>query len=176
MKTKTINIYEFSELSETAKEKALQNLSDINVDFDWWESVYSDAEESAGLRLTGFDIERGDCTGELLCGMMESIKLIKANHGESCDTYNLAIEYENKYSKLFAKYEEPERKSICIAEGNEYDFANELDELETEYKDELCTEYLSILRHEYEYQTTEEAIVETIEANEYEFNINGEQI
>jgi len=36
MKTKTINLYEFDELSDSAKEKAISNLWDCNGDFNDW--------------------------------------------------------------------------------------------------------------------------------------------
>lgn len=71
MKTKTINLYEFDELSEDAKEKALQNLWDINVDHEWWDYIYEDAER-IGLKITGFDIDRGNyCEGDILTSEYE---------------------------------------------------------------------------------------------------------
>ena len=57
MKTLTINLYQFSELSDEAKEKAISNLSDINVDFDWWTNTYEDAAR-IGLKITSFDLDR----------------------------------------------------------------------------------------------------------------------
>jgi hypothetical protein len=38
---------------------------------------------------------------------------------------------------------------------------------------DILYEYLEMLRQEYEYQTSEEAIIETIEANEYTFLEDG---
>ena len=58
MKTKTINLYSFDELREESKKKAIQNLWDINVDYDWWQFIYDDAKQ-IGLKLTGFDLDRG---------------------------------------------------------------------------------------------------------------------
>ncbi len=37
MKTKTINLYKFKELSPEAQQKAIYNLVDINVSHNWWE-------------------------------------------------------------------------------------------------------------------------------------------
>ena len=56
MKTKKIKLYSIDELSTEAREKALQKLGDINVSYDWWESVYSDAS-NVGLSISGFDLE-----------------------------------------------------------------------------------------------------------------------
>ena len=56
-KTRTITVYTFSELSEDAKENAIENLSDINVTFDWWESIYEELK-SIGFECKGFEIYR----------------------------------------------------------------------------------------------------------------------
>lgn len=42
MKTKVITLYEFNELSEDAKKKAIESLRDCNVDYNWWEDNYQD--------------------------------------------------------------------------------------------------------------------------------------
>lgn len=36
--------YKFAELSEMAKQKALESLYDLNVDYDWWDYIYDDAK------------------------------------------------------------------------------------------------------------------------------------
>lgn len=46
----------------------------------------------------------------------------------------------------------------------------------TEFRLALQEDYRVMLDHEYEYLTSEEAIAETCEANEYEFDENGELI
>lgn len=51
----------FDELSESAKEHALNRLGDINVDQGWWDFTYEDAE-NIGLEITSFserDIDGG---------------------------------------------------------------------------------------------------------------------
>ena len=40
MKTIETVVYDFDELSDEAKQKAINNLSDINVDYGWWEFQY----------------------------------------------------------------------------------------------------------------------------------------
>ena len=35
--TKTYEIFNFDELSEKAKDQAISQMSDINVDVDWWD-------------------------------------------------------------------------------------------------------------------------------------------
>lgn len=66
MRTIKTKVYQFSELSEQAKKKAIEWGYDINVCHEWWEVIYEDAAE-IGLKLTGFDIGRGqDCEGEFM--------------------------------------------------------------------------------------------------------------
>lgn len=42
MKKVFVKLYQFSELSDEAKETALDKLRDINVDHNWWDFVYDD--------------------------------------------------------------------------------------------------------------------------------------
>jgi len=172
MKTIELNIYKFAELPEDGKRKAIENLSDINVDFGWWEYMYSDAK-TIGLIITSFDIDRGQITGQMDNTMMESIDLIKANHGESCETYRIALSFEKQYNDMFVKFEDTDRIGYVL-EVMECEFDNELDELEKSYLNELLEEYLVLLRKEYEYLTSEQAITETIRANDYDFTEDGE--
>ena len=44
MKTVTINLFNFNELNEKAKEKALNKLRDINLEDNWWQFTYEDAK------------------------------------------------------------------------------------------------------------------------------------
>jgi hypothetical protein len=143
MKTVEVNLYKYDELSEQAKENVLNMLSDLNVDHNWWDFVFEDAE-NIGLEIIEFDIYHNEISGHLIHEPKEVKKLIIKNHGKSCDTY--------KYVKGF------DMRTIV----DEYDF-----------KYGLLEEYLSILKKEYDYLTSQEAIEETIHANEYEFTGSG---
>lgn len=172
MRTIETVLYKFDELSETAKQTAISNLCDINTDCDWWNCTYDDAKE-IGLKISGFDIDRSYANGDMNVTMLESIDLIKKNHGAMCEAYKLAVSYSERYDEMFAKFEDSERKGH-ISEEFEYEFDNELDELESSFKNDLCDEYLTILRDEYEYLTSEESIIEAILINGYEFEENGD--
>lgn len=67
MKQKTINLYEFSELSEQAQKRALRDLCDVNTDYNWWEFLYDQARE-IGVQINGFDIDRGTIQGAYCAG------------------------------------------------------------------------------------------------------------
>lgn len=174
MKTIEVNIYKFSELSERAKQTAINNLSDINTNYEWWECVYEDANE-IGLKINGFDLDRGNgCSGYLTEDFMRVITLLRNSHGEMCDTYKTADKYLKEYNNLVAKYSDGV-KLDTVAEENEYDFDNEADELETKFLNSILGDYAKMLRDDYEYLTSDKAIIETIEANNYEFTEDGTQ-
>jgi hypothetical protein len=155
MKIVKTKVYQFKELSETAKKKALEKLYDINVDYDWWDSVYDDAEQ-IGLKITSFDIYHKDITGELTLDIQESCKAIMENHGEKCETYKTAKTYLEQFNKISDENREDENEDLTA-----------------EYEHDLLEDYLVMLSNEYDYMTSEQAIVETIEANEYDFTEDG---
>lgn len=171
MRTIRIKLYKFNELSEDAKQKALEACAYYNVDTDWYQYTYEDAE-SIGLKITGFDIDRKHITGERVDSFSEIAELIIKNHGKDCGTYKLADEFLNEWTKLVANHSD----GISInkvAEDKEAEFDELADDLEKYYTNSLLEEYLIILSHEYEHLTSKEAIIETIEANEYEFTQDG---
>lgn len=140
----------FDELSEKGQAKALSDNYHINVSDDfWYESTYEDAKE-INCKINGFDIDRGSyCELEFTANAEDVANAIIKNHGESCDTYKLAKAF------LFES---------TLQSNSSYQ------ELCNDFKKDLAEEYLSILRREYEYLTSDEAIKETIEANEIEFD------
>lgn len=170
MKKVTINLYSFAELSDDAKQKALEKLWDLNVDHEWWEFIYEDAE-NVGVRIKGFDLDRHTIDGDFISDAVAE-KILK-DHGENCETFKTAKNYYTEYDKLVEKYSDGKVLNK-VAEDNEYEFDKEADELAEEFQDNILEDYLSMLRQEYEYQTSEEAIIESIEANEYQFTEDGE--
>jgi len=170
MKTIEIKIYSFDELSEKAKEKAIENLSDINTDLDWWDTVYEDAK-TIGLKITGFDLDRSrHATGDFILSAQEVAQNILNNHGEACETYKTADSFLEYFNPLFAEY---------LDEDSEHyesrDREQELQELEDDFLKSLLEDYSIILQKEYEFLISEEAIIESIRANEYDFTENGEE-
>ena len=170
-KTTTVVLYKFEELTDDAKQKAIENLYDINVNFDWWEYTYEDAK-MIDCTIKGFDIDRGSYCKLVCDDAHETAHLIAENHGEDCDTYKLAAEYLKDHDKTIDGAERDKDGELA----NEYAVDNLLDELNEEFQRALGEEYLSLLRKEYEYLTSEDAIVETIQANEYEFTEDGKLI
>lgn len=168
-------VYTFDELSNTAKQKAIESLYDLNILHDWYDPIYTEAE-NLGFKIKGFNIDRANyCNVELIEDLSTIFRNILKEHGENCDTYKLAKEYFKEYGQLVEKYSDGINLEL-VSEENEHDFDSEANDLEEEYTSQLEEEYLSLLRQEYEYLTSEESIKETITANDYEFTEEGKLI
>lgn len=172
MKQKTITLYSFNELSEESQQKAIENLSDLNVNYDWWEYTFEDAKR-IGLQITEFDLDRNrHAKGSLLESLPLVCEMILKDHGKDCETYKTAQEYLKQWNDLVAKFSDGENLEK-VTEENEYDFDQESDGVENEFRRALLEDYSIMLQKEYEYQTSREAIIEGIEANEYTFTEDG---
>ena len=171
MRTIRTKVYKFDELSNEAKEVAIEKLWDINVDYDWYQYTYEDAA-NIGLKINGFDIDRGSyVNGEFSLAANEVAQNIINTHGEKCETYKTASSFMEEWQPVFNEYMDEKSEKYESSESED-----ELQELDDEFLKSLCEDYRIILRDEYEYQTSREAIIETIKANEYEFYANGKMI
>jgi len=168
--TITTKVYEFKELSDEAKEAAIQNLADINVDYEWWDAIYEDAK-NVGIKITEFDIGRGSyCRGDFIFNAEDVAKKITEEHGEFCETYKTANGFLAEFNKGKREHElSPDYDS----EYEEFVDTGLYDDIMNEFKRSILEDYRIMLEKEYEYFTSEEAIIETIEANKYEFTEDG---
>lgn len=109
MKTIEVQVYSFNELSQEAKEVAINRFLDINVDFDWWENTYEDAK-NIGLKITSFDLDRNKhAKGEFIFDASQVAEKIISKHGEACETYNTASLYLNAYQEAENKFNSKRR-------------------------------------------------------------------
>ena len=173
MKTVTITLYKFDELPAEAQEKAISRYCNFNVDYEWWDSLYDDAWD-INLKITEFDLDRKyDIKGSLMYDALDTVDLIRSNHGSNTDTYQLADQYLADYNKILDKY--CDTRDINDIPADRYDdFEDELEPYNEQFEEDLLDCYWRMLIDEYEYQTSEEQIKESLIANEYDFTIDGE--
>lgn len=170
MRTEEIKIYTFAELSEEAKEKAIADLYDINIFADWYDSVYYDAKE-IGLKITSFDLDRNRHTkGEFTLSANKVAANIMQKHGENCETYKTAAKFMEEWQPVFNEYMDESSEKYESSESE-----TELMDIEEDFLNDLLEDYAAFLQREYDYLQSDEAIIETIEANEYEFLEDGTQ-
>lgn len=171
MRTIELQVYSFEELSDEAKHKALASFRTINVDFDWWDVVYEDAK-TAGLEIHSFDCDALQMEIAFVNGAEETAEFIKTNHGENCDTRKAAEAF--LFRKMGLVFNRSDGVNTDrVAEGKEEKFDAACDILESEFTNSLRRAYLKMLDAEYDYQVSDEAVKETIIANEYEFTEDG---
>lgn len=151
MRTLEIKVYKFTELDDRAKEKARDWYREHALDYDWWEYLYEDAK-GIGLKIMGFDLGRSQSLdAKLFKSIGEVCALIVANHGKECSTYKLAQEYYRR------------RQTNEPFHDEDFLYA-------------LKQEYWALLNQEMEYLLSNEAVDESIEANDYEFTESGKLI
>src|ERR1700748_953061 len=93
MKTIQLKLYQFEELPEKGKEKAIADNADFNVNYNWWDMVYDDAR-NIGLKITGFELDRAHyCNADYINDAIYTARQITIEHGEQTDTYRIATEF-----------------------------------------------------------------------------------
>ncbi len=185
METRTYNVYKFDELSEEGKEKAIQNLQNINVDFDWWEDdglldveqsewvkfglkgclfrwkkIYFNINRDSHLQFEGLEITNATV-------FRKALKISEKAWNKTNYCFNNGY---SRYPETHLTFGDPEiyssSKLFTEKEKMEIDRAIGI-------FDGWREQALINLRKNYEYLTSEKSIVETIKANDYFFTENG---
>lgn len=194
MKTISLNLYSFQELSPEAQTAAIEKHQHINTNFDWWDSVYDQFNEDA---QNYFDIDNIYFSGFWSQGdgaMFEYSSINPAFIDEIINGLDLPTWKKQILSAAYitgtGQHSGHYYHSGCCRHNIDYDYYqfnqhpnlhdfvndqfNEIEKLiRDKYKD-LCSELYRNLEREYEYLTGPEAIKETLICNEYEFTSDGE--
>jgi hypothetical protein len=174
MRTIETVVYSYDELSEEAKEKAIEAMSDINTHDRLYEHVYEkwiEKLEEMGfskpkIYFSGFYSQGDGASFE--CEYVDAQKILGNKPFSGQIQCNFVRGVDRPY--LNATYS---------TFWEERDLSTELDDLCDElleiYRD-VCYEIYDSLRKEYEYLIGREAIEDTIRANNYEFTIDGKPV
>ena len=161
MKTIEIKVYKFEELDEQTKEKVIENYRYINVDNTFWYDCIKEEFDELGLEIKEFNLDRGNYAKIYIDNLEETSKSIIEEFGDSVAIKQTAKNYINEYEKIQANFKEDE------------DIEREVELLDEQYEKEYSEDILSYLRSNYDWETSDEAVYRTIEANEYDFTIEG---
>jgi hypothetical protein len=198
MKTQTIVTYKFNELSESAKERAIDEYRQCSLDDEWYEGTVEKWKESASL--IGIDIDniyfsgfysQGD--GACFTGSYQYKKgwkksLEKATGGGELykNLKNIGEQLQAEQKKHFydisaviehtGRYSHENSVTISVEPGEiRYSFCdNHTEENVADALRELMQDIYSSLREEYEYLTSDEYVGEVLIDSEHEFTENGE--
>jgi len=161
MKTIEIKVYRFEELDKQTKEKVIENYRYINVEDTFWYDWIKEDFIRLGLEIQGFDIGSGNAVKIYINNLEETSKSILHEFGDSVLIKQTAKNYLDEYEKIQANFKEDE------------DIEREVELLDEQYEKEYSEDILSYLRSNYDWETSDEAIINTIEANEYDFTTEG---
>lgn len=178
--TRNYKVYKFSELLEEAQEKAIESHYDCNVDYDWYNMTTSDdfPVKLSEIGLSGnkfyFSLDRDNylyCDNLAIDNIEKILKAIKVDlrskEAKSILENGLSLN-KTYYAGGIA------RNTIDLGYGV-IDTAKSID-IERALRELLqntLEEFRSILSKEYDYLTSREAIIDTIESNDWTFTENG---
>lgn len=183
------DIFKFDELSEDVQGKVLDNMREWDVYHEWWEFVYEDAKECGAIigisvdniYFSGFSSQGdGACFEGSYVYRKGSVKEIKkhAPQDEELHAIAEALYREQKQHgyKLEAnikhrgRYYHSSSNDITVYFDGFDTYSTDIEEALRRFMDWIYKR----LEQEYKYLTSDEAVKETIEANEYEFTVDGD--
>lgn len=184
MRTKLIRLFKIDELSPEVREEVVNKHRDMNVHDEWWDFIlegFCERLHEDGINLSAKDIsfdfgryrkiaiekaEVHDRRAKLLFKVLD--KKLKAK------ILNRALDDEVPYIYLIIK-----KNAVETAEYDEDKLSeDEVEEIEGAvncYLDEKTKELLKKLEEHYDYLISDEAIIETMRSNEWEFTEGGLQ-
>lgn len=211
-KTVRVKLYQFDKLSDKAKDKAIEKLYDINVDYDWWDFTYDAFAEICATIGVEVDLKKtfhsgfssqGDGAGftadvdldKLIAGIESKAfaedrptmqkdyrftpdncpvdkRVLKLIRNGFIDL-SLSFEYADRYPRTKVEFSANYTYNEAVNYNN---IDKQLETLEDWLRDtakELDHLLYRMLETEYDYLTSKEAIIETIQANEYWFTSDG---
>ena len=190
-------VYPFSELSDDAKQTALDKLRETCHDYEWWDFIFDDAKaigKLIGIDITNIYFSGFSSKGDGACfeGNYEynknSVVLVKEYAPQDEELHRIvselaahqrkrlyqiraSVKHSGHYSHRFCTQIDVDFENH-FAVGDSYDSEVEADIIE------LLRDYMhwiyKRLEAESDYMMSDEAIIESIDANEYEFTIDGE--
>ena len=178
----TTMVYSFNELSEAAQKRALNKFRYIDVEYDWWEDSY-DTIRAAG-KLIGLDIDRIYFDTNSYCIFDAYYRYARGAVKAVCKEFPWADDLHKVARDLQAlqrRYFYSLRCNVASQrDTNSYQCFRFGEDYECEDLGDIIDDFAHwariLLRDEYEYLTSDDAVKETIEANEYEFTEGGKLV
>lgn len=180
--TRVYNVYKFKELKKEIQDKVIEKLNDINTDYEWWEYMFKDwtakleklGYNDVKIYFNGFS-SQGD--GACFTAQIDLLKWAKthklsAREIKAIDKGDITGRITHNYGYYFST-----STNVDINSSNDNDYINKtrekIEKMIVEEREELGDELYRELKKENDYLTSKEAIIETIEAYDYDFLEDG---
>jgi hypothetical protein len=158
METIEVTLYKFDELSDKAKEFAVQDNIHILTDFGsyWYETLIQELKD-VGISAGSFDLNRREIEVDFYEDMNDVcanvVKDFKGSEiAEMCASYLTSVEAQ-----------------LAFDETDD----DMLQDMEMAFIYDLKFEILNMFQREYDYLTDADVIADYLLTNEYDFDING---
>lgn len=163
-----------SNITHDAYERAHSWVLEGNTDYEWWDSIEWDLSE-IGLNLDSFDIDRRSIQLSKVVGCWWNVaRKVLTNHGKDAQTYRIVRDYIRlAVDARRTWYDALPPDERATTDRSEWESTDDAKTLLADFVNDLGEEYLSLLQQELDYRTSEEAVFETAEANEYHFTLDG---
>jgi hypothetical protein len=192
MKTKTIDVYSFEDLDESAKENAREWFRTGALGYDWWEFIFEDVKTIG--KILGIEIDEIEFSGFYNQGSgacftgdynyaKDSRRKIREYAPQDADLHNLVDSlFESQHRGFYSisaairksRWNSSHERSVSISVYARNDHASdELSDSISELMRDFMHWIYKKLRNEYEFLMSDEVVDETIIANEYEFDETG---
>lgn len=185
MRSQQISLFKFSELSQEAQEKVLDKFRDINVNYDFWD--YLEEDLRAELKAIGVEYNKVYFNFEANKSFNKYIYLNNPIITSQALFKNCLYNSDNE--KIIEELKEQRqdfyfyiitensnrngRNSVIIVNDENTEEAEA--EAYTEKLNSILNKFLKAVDEAYNYGLSDEAVKDTIEANDYEFLENGSQ-
>ncbi len=161
MKTIEIKVYKFEELDKQTQEKVIDNYRFINVEDSFWYEWIKEDFIRLGLEIQEFDLGRRNYAKIYIENFEDTSNYIIEEFGDSVLIKQTAKNYLKELKEIVSNFKEDE------------DIDREFETLDENYQHEFEADIVSYLRANYEWEISDEAIIEEIKANDYDFTTEG---
>ena len=183
MKTIEIQLYKFNELSKESKEKALKNYSNINENMDYDYIIYEAVREltTAGFLNAKIEYSGFWSQGDGLCfdATIDVSKFAETSNEKRIAKliFDGSIEEFTIEKTSFANhYSHEKTRYIDHSKTGRENIDKVMETLENKIESirlQFCNKFYNTLEDAYDYDNSEEAIIETFDMNDYDFTENG---
>ena len=195
MRTISVDLFLFDELSEDVQEKVIDKNRDINVDHNWWDFIYDMFKEDCifdvdNIYFSGFwsqgdgaMFEYSSIPDSLKNDFIDSLDLSPMRKNWLLNNVHISGRGKHRGHYYHEKccghsiYWEVDNGDLHWS-TNFYrwieSFADDFERYVIDKYEDLCGDLYYRLETEYRWLTSDEQVAETILCNSYEFNENGE--